>query len=114
MFTVEYKPVSVAIAMFQPVSGGKHCRSLVHEVFDCSLKRSVIFDSLLSVIGIAETKIIKLVIFYIKFLTFDIFIFNKESVQALDFPERNNRFKRVKKHGTMYMYTRVNTRFHLA
>lgn len=42
------------------------------------------------------------------------FIFNKESVQALDFPERNNRFKRVKKHGTMYMYTRVNTRFHLA
>lgn len=42
--------------MFQPVSEGKHCRSLVHEVFDCLLKRSVIFDSLLSMFGIAETK----------------------------------------------------------
>lgn len=84
MLFIEYKPVSAAIAMFQPVSGGKHCRSLVHEIFDCLLKRSVIFDSLLLVIGIAETKIIKLVIFYIKFLTFDIFIFNEESVQALE------------------------------
>lgn len=84
MLFIEYKPVSAAIAMFQPVSGGKHCRSLVHEVFDCLLKRSVIFDSLLLVIGIAETKIIKLVIFYIKFLTFDIFIFNEESVQTLE------------------------------
>lgn len=51
--------------MFQPVSEGKHCRSLVHEVFDCLLKHSVIFDSLLSMFGIAETKIVKLIIFFI-------------------------------------------------
>lgn len=102
--------------MFQPVSEGKHCRSLVHEVFDCLLKYSVIFDSLLSMFGIAETKIVKLIIFfYIKFLIFVcLYLTRKVSRLSNDFPERNNRFKTVKNHDTMYMYTRVNTRFHLA
>lgn len=38
----------------------------------------------------------------------------KVSRLSNDFPERNNRFKTVKNHDMMYMYTRVNTRFHLA